>query len=93
MQYRIISATEASRSLSGILNKVHYQGQSFEVKRGREIIAKIIPAESHKRILKISELATLFQNLPSLELEDSQSFENDLRTVRTQLPAEKNSWD
>lgn len=93
MQYHVISATEASRSLSSILNKVHYQGQSFEIKRGREVIAKIIPAESHKKILKISELATLFQNLPSLELEDSQSFENDLKNIRTQLPAEKGSWD
>lgn len=93
MQYHVISATEASRSLSEILNKVHYQGQSFEVKRGREVIAKIIPVEVNRKILKISELATLFQNLPSLEPEETQSFENDLKTIRTQLSAEKNPWD
>jgi len=93
MQYHIISATEASRSLSDILNKVHYQGQSFEVKRGREVIAKIIPAESHKRILKISELTTLLQNVPSLESEDSQNFVEELKVIRTKFPAEKNPWD
>lgn len=93
MQYHVISATEASRSLSNILNKVHYQGQSFEVKRGREVIAKIIPAESHKKILRISELTTLFQNLPSLEPEDCHNFADELKIIRTQLPAEKDPWD
>lgn len=77
----IISATEASRSLSNILNKVHYQGETYEIKRGKVIIAKIIPAESKRSVLKVSHLNYLFKHLPHLEPKDQQAFENDIEQI------------
>ena len=49
MLTHMISATEMSRSLSDVLSKVYYQGQSFEIKRGKEVIAKLIPSVSRKK--------------------------------------------
>ncbi len=39
-----ISATEAARSLSDLLNRVRYRGESFVVERGGEAVCRIIPA-------------------------------------------------
>ena len=89
----IISATIASRSLSLILNKVHYQGESYIIKRGKEIIAKIVPAASQKNILKISELNHLFQQLPHLNPDEEYAFENDLKAIRKEIKPEDSKWD
>lgn len=93
MSNHIISATEASRSLSTILNKVHYQGESYEIKRGKEVIAKIIPATAKKSMLKASELNALFKRLPTLEQTDQLAFEKDIADIRTSMNAEGNPWD
>lgn len=93
MSIQRISATEASRSLSTILNKVHYQGESYEIKRGKEIIARIIPATSKKIVLKVRELNSLFRHLPKFESEDQQAFENDINQIRVDTKAEPNPWD
>jgi len=89
----IITATEASRSLSAILNKVHYQHQSFDIRRGKEIIAKIIPATPSKQFLKVSELNSLFKRLPSLEETDSEEFQKDIQEIRAQMQVRDHSWD
>lgn len=39
-----ISATVAARSLSELLNRVHYRGESFVVERGGEAVCQIVPA-------------------------------------------------
>lgn len=39
-----ISATEAARSLSDLLNRVRYRGESFVVDRGGEAVCRIVPA-------------------------------------------------
>lgn len=39
-----ISATEAARSLSELLNRVRYRGESFVVERGGEAVCRIVPA-------------------------------------------------
>ena len=93
MSVHIISATEASRSFSTILNKVHFQGEHYEIKRGKEIIAKIVPADSKKSVLKISELKNFFKKLPLLEEEDRKDFEKDIDQIREQNKFEDQSWD
>lgn len=39
-----ISATEAARSLSDLLNRVRYRGESFVIVRGGEPVCRIVPA-------------------------------------------------
>lgn len=91
MSATIISATEANRSFSDVLNKVYYQGKTFEIKRGGEIIARVTP--SNKAACTTKNLKTLFANLPNLDAEDNKSFENDLKTIRKNSKLGKNKWD
>jgi antitoxin (DNA-binding transcriptional repressor) of toxin-antitoxin stability system len=93
MSNHTISATQASRTFSKILNKVHYQGESYDIKRGKEVIAKIVPATAKKSILKVSELNKLFKRLPSLESGDEEIFKKDLEQIRAQMNTEGNPWD
>jgi len=39
-----LSATEAARSFSELLNRVRYRGESFVVERGGDAVCRIVPA-------------------------------------------------
>lgn len=95
MSIHIITATEASRSFSNILNKVHYQGESYEIKRGKEVIARIVPAAPKKTELKVSELNTIYNRLPPLDEKDEAAFIKDIEQIRAQMKIddEGKSWD
>jgi len=41
-----MSATDAARQFSDLLNRVRYRRESFEIVRGGEIIARIVPIEN-----------------------------------------------
>ena len=41
----ILSATEASRSFSELLHRVCYGGESFVIKKGSRLMARIVPVE------------------------------------------------
>lgn len=95
MSKYVISATMLSRELSKILNKVLYQGRYFEIRRGNEIIAKLIPVEDklyHPK-MTVSELQKFIAHLPSLDKEDCQDFLNDIKSIRSQMTSEENPWD
>lgn len=93
MSTQVITATEASRSLSDVLNKVHYQHQSFDIRRGKEIIAKIIPATPAKQFFKIGDLNKLFKRIPALEKGDSEEFEKSIQELRTNMQIKDDLWD
>lgn len=87
-----ISATEAARNLSDILNRVRYQGASFEIARGNEVVARIVPA-TPPRTVKVADLDKLFASLPKLGLEDAERFEEDLRSIRREATLPESKWD
>ncbi len=93
MSSHTISATEASRSLSSILNKVHYQGEIYVIKRGKEVIAKIVPAAPKNTTLKISALNELFKHFAHLDEDDQQAFEEEIKNIRSHMKIEDDSWD
>lgn len=93
MSTHIISATEASRTLSLILNKVHYQGEHYEIKRGKDIIAQIIPVDHKKTTMIVGELNTFFKKLPMIESDDQSTFEKDIAYIRSQNKLGDESWD
>ena len=41
---RTVSATEAARNLSELMNRVKYRGESFKIERGGEVICELRPA-------------------------------------------------
>jgi antitoxin (DNA-binding transcriptional repressor) of toxin-antitoxin stability system len=57
-----ISATEAARSFSELMNRVHYRGESFVVERGGKPICEISPARPPK--FSGAALANLLRSLP-----------------------------
>ncbi len=76
-----ISATDAARQFSELLNRVKYQGQSFEITRGNESVARIVPTHLYGTT-QVAELNALFAALPHLEPEDAREFATDLSAIR-----------
>ncbi len=57
-----ISATQAVRNFSELMNRVHYRGESFVVERGGKPICEILPAAPSK--FRGGDLANLLRSLP-----------------------------
>ena len=93
MSIHVISATEASRTFSVILNKVHYQGEHYDIKRGKEIIAQIVPVAHKKASMKVMDLNEFFKHLPTIDADDQVAFEKDIELMRSQNKFEDKSWD
>jgi antitoxin (DNA-binding transcriptional repressor) of toxin-antitoxin stability system len=62
-----ISATEAARSFSELMNRTRYRGESFVVERGGKPICEIIPAKPPR--FSGAELAQLLRSLPKPDKE------------------------
>src|SRR4026207_1962020 len=60
---RVISATEAARSFSELLDRVCYRGETFVIERGGEPVCEM----SHVKALRFSgaDFLTLLQSLPT----------------------------
>ena len=62
---RKLSATEASRNFSELLNRVRYRGESFIIERGGEPICELKPAAPPR--FTGADLVTLFRSLPPVD--------------------------
>ena len=62
-----ISATDAVRSFSELMNRIRYRGESFIVERGGKPICEILPARPPK--FTGAELAKLLRSLPKPDSE------------------------
>ena len=86
-----ITATEASRRFSDILNRAQYRGESFDVVRGGKVVARIGPAVEKR--LTAGEFSELWKSWPRLDPEDAAQFEEDLKEIRASAPAAPYKWD
>lgn len=68
---QIVKATEAVRSFSDIINRVYYKGESFDIQKGNNIVAQIIPVEN-KSSVKVKNLDELLKNGPRLDPEEAE---------------------
>ena len=82
-----ISATEAVRSFSELMNRVRYRGESFLVERGGKPICEIHPAAPAK--FSGAELANLLRSLPKPDAEYLSIVEE---LVAKQPSAAKSGW-
>ena len=91
----VISATEASRTFSDVLNRVYYQDKTFEIKRGKEVVAKLIPfnKSANKTTLTTKEMKNFFESLPVLDKEDCKLFEKNISQLRKQDKLGQTKWD
>ena len=81
---RRLSATEASRNFSEILNLVRYRGESFLVERGGEPACEIKPATPPR--FTLADLAELLNHLPPID-EDYLRTVEELSRFQPCLPA------
>lgn len=64
---RRVSATDAARNFSELLNRVKYRGESFIIERSGEPIGELRPAAPTK--FTGADLATLLRSLPPVDEE------------------------
>lgn len=93
---QIIKATEVVRSFSDIINRVYYKGESFDVQKGNNIVARITPLEN-KPSVKVGNLDEFFKNGTHLDPEDADQFMKDIEEIRrnTKIDIKKllEKWD
>ncbi|WP_425362817.1 antitoxin [Candidatus Tisiphia endosymbiont of Hybos culiciformis] len=90
---KVITVTEAVRSFSDIIGRVHYQRESFDIKKGGNIVARITPAKISDSIA-VKDLNEFFRNGPHLDKDDIEEFAKDINTVKSlKLQDWGNKWD
>ena len=87
-----LTATVLARNFSTYLNQVCYQGASFEIQRGAEIVARLMPPAPISGY-PVDKLASLFADLPALSDEDAADFQRDIEKANAQLTPGTDSWD
>ena len=80
-----ISATEAVRRFSELLNAVKYKHNSFIILRGGKPAASIIPVESFAGSKSLKDLVAVIKKLPRLD-NDNELFERDMRHIAHAQP-------
>ncbi len=88
-----ISATEAVRKFSEILNSVKYKGERYTVIRGGKPIASICPIEIPLKEKSLGELKELLKSIPELG-DEAGKFGEDLKEILKHQPSlpEENKW-
>ena len=85
---RAISATEAARSFSRVLNRVELRGEAFVIERGGKPVARIGPASPTH--LTGADFAALIARLPRPDDEYLDLIEH---LARRQHPIEPPPWE
>ena len=80
-----VTATEAVRKFSEILNSVKYRGESFTIVRGGKPVASISPVENLPKRKSLRELREWVKNLPRLG-DEADRFGKDLKRIRKHQP-------
>ena len=82
---KIVTATEAVRKFSEILNSIKYKGDHYTVVRGGKPVASISPAEEHVKEMTLGDLMSLVKTLPPLG-EEADKFKKDIEGVIEHQP-------
>lgn len=91
---KAISATEAVRKFSEILNSIKYRGNHYTIMRSGKPIASICPVERPLKERTLGELRDLIKKLPHLG-DEIERFEMDLKEIIKHQPSmpEENRWE
>lgn len=85
---RRISATEASRGFSELLNRVRYRGESFIIERGGAPICELRPAALAR--FTGTDLVTILRSLPPV---DDEYLEEVEKITREQPRVPESPWE
>lgn len=82
---KTVSATEAVRKFSEILNSIKYRGDHYIIVRGGKPVASIFPIEAPLKEGKLSGLKELVGKIPRLG-DEAERFEEDLKEIIKHQP-------
>jgi prevent-host-death family protein len=89
-----LSATEAVRQFSEILNNIKYRGDHYTIMRGGKPVAAIVPAEGVVPMRSLTELRAILQTLPRLDPDDTSFAEDVVAAAKAQPPLpEWHGWE
>lgn len=83
---KTVSATEAARKFSEILNSIKYRGDHYVIVRGGKPVASISPVETPVKEGTLGELKELIRKLPRLG-DEAERFEEDLKEIIKHQPS------
>lgn len=88
-----ITATEAVRDFSEILNQIVYRGDGFLIHRNGKPAARLLPFDDQPARHNLGELKNLFTLLPRLG-DEAESFARDIESAVANEPAppKETSW-
>ena len=89
-----ITATQAVREFSELLNKIKFKGDRYIIKRSGKPVAQMEPIREAKKAKMLKELKSLLKELPRLD-QELDAFAADLEGVRKDQPPlpEEGMWE
>lgn len=91
MRDKTISATQAARSFSEVLNQVQYRATSFSIERGKKVVARLVPAAVPMG-LALADLNRLFSGLPHLAATEASQWRAEVKTLRRARRPQTRKW-
>ena len=80
-----ISATQAVRDFSEVLNTIKFKRVHYIIERGGKPVASMNPIDEEKEMKTLGELKILLQKLPRLD-EELDAFAADIEDLRKDEP-------
>ena len=87
-----ITATDVARRLSDVLNQVRYQGEEFDIVRGKEVVARLVPAVPPGGVA-LDRLDALVRSLPRLGAREAERFARDIERGLARMRPDAVAWD
>ncbi|SPF35602.1 conserved hypothetical protein [Syntrophobacter sp. SbD1] len=81
-----ISATDAVRHFSELLNNIKYRGDRYTIIRGGKPAAALVPVDEAGSLRRMGDLNGIFQTLPHLEPDDINFADDVLESIKAQPP-------
>ena len=80
-----ISATQAVRDFSEVLNTIKFKGVNYIIERGGKPIASMKPIDGEKNLATLGDLKQMLQKLPRLD-DELEDFASDLEDISREQP-------
>ncbi|MSQ69933.1 MAG: type II toxin-antitoxin system Phd/YefM family antitoxin [Betaproteobacteria bacterium] len=91
MRDKTISATEAARGFSEVLNQVQYRDVSFAIERGNKVVARLVPPAVPVG-MPIAELKELLASLPHLSDSEAKTWRAEIKAQRRAAKPQARNW-
>jgi antitoxin (DNA-binding transcriptional repressor) of toxin-antitoxin stability system len=80
MKHAVVSATDAARGFGELLARVRYRRESFLIRRGRTIVARLVPVEVPA--ISGADAASAWKSNPRLGRREAERLFDDLEAAR-----------